>query len=220
MNNLSAFSIVSMLALFITLGLPVRAGAQTADANAIIEKVSHQYKQWGGMEIKFAANIRSEKNGISESFEGMIIMKSDKFVMNTPDMKIWFDGTTQWTYMERTKEVNVIKPSGDDLRLLNPMMLLQDYKKDFNVSYIGESTSSNAKIAHDIALTPKKKDDIEKIEIQIEKNTSLPAKLVVTMRNDIRSTVTIKEIKSANPQDKTFAFPASDYPGVEIIDQR
>ena len=220
MNNLSTFSIVSTLALFIILGFPVRAGAQTADANAIIEKVSQQYKQWGGMEIKFAANIRSEKNGISESFEGVIIMKSDKFVMNTPDMKIWFDGTTQWTYMERTKEVNVIKPSGDDLRLLNPMMLLQDYKKDFNVSYIGESTSSNAKIAHDIALTPKKKDDIEKIEMQIEKNTSLPAKLVVTMRNDIRSIVTIKDIKSANPQDKTFAFPASDYPGVEIIDQR
>ena len=218
MKNLSITSIVSMLALFATLGLPVKAGAQAADADAIIEKVSLLYKQWGGMEMKFASNTRSEKNGISESFEGAIIMKSDKFVINTPDMKIWFDGTTQWTYMERIKEVYVIKPSGDDLRLLNPMILLQDYKKDFNVSYIGESTSSNAKMAYDIALTPKKKDDIEKIEIQIEKNTSLPAKLVVTMRNDIRSTITIKEIKSANLPDKIFAFPASDYPGVEIID--
>ena len=104
--------------------------------------------------------------------------------------------------------------------LFRSMFFLQDYKKDFNVSYIGESTSANAKSAYDIALVPKKKDDIEKIEVQIEKNTSLPVKLVVLMRNDIRSTVSIKEIKSATPSDNIFSFSEADYPGVEVIDLR
>ena len=218
MKNISlTIAIFSLIFIF---GVPPEAFTQKTNADAIIEKTSQLYKQWDGMEIQFAANIRSEKNGISESFEGSITMKNDKFVLKTPDMIIWFDGTTQWMYMERTKEVNLTIPSGSDLRVLNPMVLLQDYKKDFNVSYIGESTSVNAKIAYDIALTPKKKDDIEKIEVQIEKHTSLPAKLVVIMLNDMRSTVTIKKLEKATPSDDKFVFPEAEYPDAEVIDFR
>ena len=209
-----------LLAFLLLPGVPGQVNAQSANAESVIEKTSQLYKDWGGMDIRFATNIRSEKSGSSESFEGEIIMKNNKFVLKTPDMMTWFDGTTQWTYMPRNKEVNVITPTGSDLRLLNPMLLLQDYKKEFNVSYIGESTSANAKIAYDIALVPKKKDDIEKIEVQIEKNTSLPAKVVVIMRNDVRSTVTIKDIKASNPSDHLFTFPTADYPDAEIIDLR
>ena len=220
MKRLSAIIIANTLALSAIFGFPAKAEAQVANADAIIGKVSQLYKQWSGIDMKFTANIRSEKNNISESFEGTIIMKNDKFVLKTPDMMTWFDGKTQWIYMVRTKEVNLNTPSAGELRFLNPMMILQDYKKEFNVSYIGESTSSNAKIAYDIALTPKKKDDIEKIELQIEKTTSLPSRLVVTMSNDIRSTITIKEIKEIAPSQEIFTFPERDYPGVEIIDLR
>jgi len=221
MNNLNNFHLTILLfILFAICGNPQKTIAQTTNAETIIEKTSQIYKQWSGMDIRFAANIRSEKNGIFESFEGTIIMKNNKFVLKTPDMLIWFDGTTQWIYMPRNKEVNINTPTGSELRLYNPMILLQDYKKDFNVSYIGESTSANTKISYDIALTPKRKDDIEKIEVQIEKNSSLPAKLVVVMRNDIRSTVTIKEIKETSPQEKMFTFPETEYPEAEIIDLR
>ena len=208
----------NLIYIIILLIIPSIGIAQSADAGAIIEKASRIYKEWGGMEIKFAANIRSEKNGVSESFEGSIVMKNDKFVLKTPDMLIWFDGKTQWTYILRSEEVNLSTPTSDELRYLNPMLILQDPNKDFKVTYIGESTSANAKSAHDVMLTPKKKDDIEKMEIQIEKNTSLPVKLVVTMRYDIRSTVTIKEINASNPPDETFTFPEAEYPGIEIIE--
>ena len=218
MKNISLTMIV--LILFILSGISIETNAQTANADAIIGKTSQLYKEWGGMEIKFAANIRSEKNGVSESFEGTIIMKNNKFVLTTPDMKVWFDGTTQWTYFQGNNEVNIDTPSGSDLQSLNPMFLLQNYKKDFNVSYIGESTSANAKIAQDIALVPKRKDDIERIEVQIEKSTSLPVKLVVIMRNDMRSTINIKENKKTSPSDNIFTFPEAEYSDAEIIDLR
>ena len=218
MKNIS-LTINVLLLLFICIA-PVKMTAQTKNAEDIIEKTSRLYKEWGGMDVYFSANIRSEKNNVSESFEGTIIMKNNKFVLKTPDMSTWFDGTTLWSYMPRNKEVNISAPSGSELRLLNPMFFLQDHKKDFNVSYIGESTSANARIAYDIALVPKKKDDIEKIEVQIEKNTSLPVKLVVLLRNDVRSTVSIKEIKKINPPDNMFSFNEAEYPGVEVIDLR
>lgn len=218
MKNLSYQTTFIIILLFIT--TTYNTHAQMTDAESILEKTSQLYKQWSGMDIQFTTNIRSEKSSVSESFEGTMSMKADKFVLTTPDMITWFDGTTQWTYMPRTGEVNINTPTGSDLQFLNPMILLQGYQKDFNVSYIGESTSANAKTAYDIALIPKKKDDIEKIEIQIEKNTSLPAKLVVTMRNDIRNTIHIKEVKKAEHPDQTFVFPENEYPDTEIIDLR
>lgn len=204
----------------ICLGMVLIVMAQTTNAEDIIEKTSRIYEEWDGMEALFTIQIYSIRNGSSESFEGVIRMKKNKFVLTTPDMMVWFDGTTQWTYVPQNNEVNINTPSGEDLRLLNPMLLLRDYKKDFSVNSIGESTSVNAKAAYDIALTPKKKDDIEKIEIQIEKNTSLPVKLVITMRNQLRNTIMINEMKAATHTDSLFSFPKASYPDVELIDLR
>ena len=219
MNHLPLFMkrfleiLVSFLVISVAMG-------QAVDADAIIGKTSQLYEEWGGMEVRYTAHIFYERNATSESFEGAIRMKKDKFVLTSPDMITWFDGTTQWSYLIQNEEVNIITPTGDDLLFLNPMHLLENYKKDFNVSYIGESTSVNTRSAYDLALIPKKKDDIEKIEIQIEKNTSLPAKLVLAMRNQIRLTVVINGMKADNPSDEIFSFPIASYPNVEIIDLR
>jgi outer membrane lipoprotein-sorting protein len=201
----------------------VRSGAQpTAQPQpvSVLEKMSQLYQQWSGITIQFAANIRSDKNSVSESFEGILSMKADKFVLTTPDTKTWFDGATQWTYIPATGEVSITAPTGNDLRFTNPVILLQSYQKDFHVSYLGESTSANARIAYDFALTPRKKDEIERIEIQIEKNSSLPARFVLTMHSGTRNTFYIKEIKEVAHPDETFTFPANEYPEAEIIDLR
>ncbi len=50
---------------------------------------------------------RSAGQDAGESFEGTIQMKGDKFTLVTPDALTWFNGTTQWTYVERNDEVNV-----------------------------------------------------------------------------------------------------------------
>ena len=192
----------------------------TFDAGAVIDKTVQIYKEWGGMDVNFTMRIFSEKSGINESVEGAIRMKNNKFVLTTPDMIIWFDGTTQWTYMLQSDEVSINTPDEDELRYLNPMMFLQGYKKDFNITAIGESTSVHAKAAFDIQLTPKKKNDIEKIEIQVEKNTSLPVKLVLTMRQQNRITMLISELKAGSPPDEQFSFPQASYPNVTINDLR
>jgi outer membrane lipoprotein-sorting protein len=195
--------------------------SQSKDAGAILEKTTKKYNEYtGGMEIGFTANVRSVKNNINESFEGTLTMKENKFALNTPDVKNWFNGTTLWTYMTNIQEVNVSNPAGNELQSINPLLFLRNYKKDFNVSYIGESTSHNNKMAYDIVMTPKKKDDIEKIELQIEKSTSLPSRIVMLMKNDIRNSIIVKEVKSVDIPDTKFAFPEKDFPGVELVDLR
>ena len=208
------------ISLFTAADVQVQLQAQTVDAGAIIEKTSRIYEEWGGVEAQFVVQSYSIRNGSSESFEGAIRANRNKFVLSTPDMMVWFDGVTQWVYLPRADEVNISTPSADELRLLNPMMILQDYQKDYRAMVTGESTSANAKAAYDITLTPKKADAIEKIEIQIEKNTSLPVKIVITMRNQIRNTIILNELKKGNHPDELFSFPKASYPDVEIIDLR
>lgn len=197
----------------------VSAVAQNAEK--VLEKAASVYESSNGINVTFAANIRYEKQGISESFEGTIQMKGDKFVLITPDMRTWYDGKTQWSYMVRSEEVNISNPSGDELQFLNPMILLRTYKKGFDLTYVGESTADNGKMAEDVLLISKSKDDIEKIEVQIEKATSFPVRITVIMKNDLRSVIRISKIQTGmNHSDQLFIFNPKDYPNALEVDLR
>ena len=190
-------------------------------AEAVLDKAATAYESSNGITATFAANIRYEKQGVAESFEGTIQMKGDKFALITPDMRTWYDGKTQWAYFARTEEVNISNPSGDELQLTNPMTLLRTYKKGFNLSYIGESTTENGKMADDVRLKSKGVNDIDQIEIQIERTTSLPVRMTVTMKNGLRSVIRISKMQTGmNHSDQQFVFQSKDYPNAFEVDLR
>ena len=76
-------------------------------------------------------------------------------------------------------------------------------------------------MADDVALTPRGRSDIARVEVQLERSTSLPARLTVTMKNGMRSVIRISRMQTGvNPPDKAFTFNRADYPGVTEIDLR
>ena len=76
-------------------------------------------------------------------------------------------------------------------------------------------------MADDVALTPRGRSDIARVEVQLERSTSLPARLTVTMKNGMRSVIRISRMQTGvNPSDKTFTFNRAEYPGVTEIDLR
>jgi outer membrane lipoprotein-sorting protein len=193
--------------------------ATAQNAAGILDKAASVCNQPGGISASFVMQTRSEQG--SESFEGLIHIKGDKFTLSTPDIKTWYDGTTQWTYMEHAEEVNISTPEGDELQFTNPGILLSTYQKGFTAVYKGEGTATNGKTAYLIELTPKKKTDITKVELQIEKFSSLPVRIYVEMKNKLSNTIQISNIKTnINREDSFFAFPKADYPEAEEIDLR
>jgi outer membrane lipoprotein-sorting protein len=197
-------------------------GAATArDAAGILSKASAAYTQSNGITASFSLHTRAEMQQVSESLEGVIQMRDSKFSLSTPEVKTWYDGTTQWTYLEHTQEVNISKPEGSELQLTNPAILLASYQTDYTATYKGEATAANGKAVHVIELSPKKKTDILRIELQIDKRTNLPARIRVESKNNIHTTIQINNIKTnVNQPEHLFSFPQADYPQAEIIDLR
>ena len=195
--------------------------AQAQDAQAILDKAAQMYEQSNGIKANFAIHSVVPQQNISESFEGIIEMKGDKFKLETPDMITWYDGQTQWVYVMRNEEVNVSTPSGDELQLTNPAVLLRQYKKGFSVQYKGTSTTRQAKSAYDITLIPKKKSNIQQIDLQIEKMSNIPAAITISDKNKATVSIYISKWETGkNQADSFFSFNESDYPDAEVIDLR
>jgi outer membrane lipoprotein-sorting protein len=207
--------------LILCLGLAATCTVQAQKPEALLEKATLACERANGIAAQFAVNIRSENAGVNENFEGTVEMKGDKFVLFTPDIRTWYDGLTQWTYVLRTGEVNITRPSGDDLQFTNPLLLLHSWKKGFKLSYTGESTAAGGKMADDIMLTARGTQEMETVELQLDRATSLPVRITVVMRNSLRSVIRISRMQTArNQTDDTFVFPEKDYPDAEIIDLR
>lgn len=205
--------------LLILLCFPVILPAQ--QAAAVLDKAAKAYETANGVKAAFTMHIRSDKQQINESFEGEIQIKGDKFYLKTPDVLTWFDGKTQWTYMLRTEEVNVTDPDGDELMFTNPALLLRNYKKGFAAELKGESTSATGKLAYDITLTPRKKSNVSRVELQIEKRSNLPASVAVVSKDGMINTIRITNVQTGlNQADDEFVFNASRFPEAEIIDLR
>lgn len=188
------------------------------NAADILNKAATVYEESNGIAISFVLHIRKIGQG-AESFEGQIQMKGDKFTLVTPDMHVWFDGTTQWVYLERAEEVYVSNPSGEELQNTNPILLLRSYQKGFTVAFKGESTAANGKSAYDVELTPKKKSDIIKIDLQVEKISHFPSRISLQQKNEVSTTIQISQLQTGkNQPDSFFVFKESDYPDAEVID--
>ncbi|GAB6394563.1 MAG: outer-membrane lipoprotein carrier protein LolA [Bacteroidales bacterium] len=191
------------------------------NATDILDKAASAYNASNGAVVSFVMHSRSEINHTAESFEGVINMKGGKFTLETPGMKTWYDGVTQWTYMKRSEEVNISTPEGDELQFTNPAVLLHSYKKGFTAVYMGEGTATNGKAAHIIELAPKKKKDIVRVELQIEKYSGLPARIHIEHKNGTSHTITISSLQTGiNQPDNFFVFDEAQYPNAEIIDLR
>ena len=220
MNKNNQMGRITLFAIALLLGLSGTVAAQQAEA--ILDKASQKYKESNGISAVFNLQIRSKANQKAEVIEGSIQMKGDKFTLKTPQSYTWYDGATQWVYMEQTEEVNVSKPEGDELQFTNPVVLLNTYKKGFTAKYKGESTNQSGKKVFDITLVPKnRKSDISKIDLRIDKITNFPASITVTNKNGVSNTILIsKLVTGVNQSASVFVFDQRKFPNAEIIDLR
>lgn len=196
-----------MTALTVMLAM-VCFGQQPAKAKKILDKTASALNAQGGA----SANFTMQSDGIG-STSGTIAIKGNKFRATTPEASTWYNGTTQWTYMKKTEEVNVSNPDERQQSQLNPYKFITMYKSGYR---LGVKDVSGGWEVHLKALNMGR--SIQEMYIDVN-NQYLPTK--VRIREGKKwSTITISNFQAGNQSDDTFVFPAKDYPDAEIIDLR
>lgn len=201
-------ALIALTTLVTIFALTVNIQAQdAAQARKILDKTAAVIERNGGATANFSI---SGKNG---SASGTISIKGNKFCASTPQVKVWYDGKTQWTYLKSSDEVNISTPTEAQQQSMNPYKFINIYKNGFKLSM--KNVTDGWQI-HLYATDQKR--TIKEMYVTINKNYS---PVTIKMRqSDGWTTIKVTGFKPANLADTTFRFNAKDYPTAEIIDLR
>lgn len=180
-------------------------------ANEILNNASEKYQKDGSISAQFTLS------GVGNPTEGEIVISGDKFFLSTPQLSIWYNGRTQWTYSADTNEVNITEPTVEELQQVNPFAIINSFRMQYNAILLKSANS-----LYRIQLIPLKAENtnINKAIVTLNSTTLYPTEIALTIDKNIVTikTINIKTIKSASHQ--TFVFDKKKYPNAEIIDLR
>ena len=199
------FTLISLMML-LTLCVSAQGAAQAA---RILDKTAGVIGRKGGASANFSVSGKS-----LGATSGTIAIKGNKFYANTPKTTVWFDGKTQWTYMNTTNEVNVTNPNEAKQAQMNPYKFITIYKTGYNLSMKSVGNS------YQIHMTAQNKQrSLQELYITINKRTYNPSN-VRMLQGKNWTIINISNFKANNLSNDIFSFNSKDYPKAEIIDLR
>lgn len=166
--------------------------------------------------LKQAEGIRATFGGTAE---GILLLKGNKFYLESGGIQSWFDGKTQWSYLKSSEEVNISNPTPEELQTINPYALLSIYKNGYNYKYAGVKTR-NGKQGYEVILTPEKKESIASITLFVTR-AYRPVYIKVEQTDRSVNEIIVSSFLTRQPlDDAVFRFDKKKYPEAEIIDLR
>ena len=211
-----------ILSITLLLFFYITSFAQNAEkAKEILDKVSAKTKSYSTISADFTFSMENLQEEISETNEGQIIIKGDKYKVSLMGVNTYFDGSAIYTHLIEAEEVNISEPDPEDEETLNPATIFTIYEKGFKYKYVGEG-SENGKEFYEIDLYPENRDKpYSRIKLRILKDDMTLYTLRQVGKDGNIYTVVVKSMKTNLPfDDSTFAFDTNANPDVDIIDMR
>lgn len=188
----------------------VSLSAARPSAKSVVEAAAAKLRKAPSVKGSFSVTNASGKS------RGTLTVSGKRFMMDTPELKVWFDGKTQWAYSPSGGEVNVTEPTAAELAESNPLSVLTN----MSTAYSCKRLSSTA-TADKIELTPRGKTDIAKAVITFSVSTGYPTDIVVTGTDRSVTDIHITSLTTGKALPaSSFRFNASKFPGVEVVDLR
>lgn len=183
------------------------SNAQTA--KSVLDKAASTLSK-GAVTVTFSAK------GNMGSSNGTIVTQGNKFVLSTPQAKIWFDGKTEWAMTKGSNEVNVTQPTATEIASMNPMNFIHLYKKGYQSKL--ENNGNN----HEVHLTTKNtKASIKEMFVTINKSTNFPLAVRIRTGANQWTDIQVQSLQvTTKKNDEFFRFNKKDYPKAELIDLR
>ncbi len=206
-----------LLTLAATLALGTSAVAQTA--RQVLDKTSALLQKSGGLEATFEGT-QFKGTQPAGTATGKIQVQGKKYKLTSGSLTAWYDGSTQWTLLAGSDEVNVSAPSQAEAQKSNPYFFTNLYKKGYDLTLT--SANFRGKACHEVRMTAQRKDaEIQVMLLTIDKQTSLPLSVRVKDAKGKWTRVRVSDVKTHRRfPDTLFRYDEKQHPGVEVIDLR
>ena len=169
-----------------------------------------------GVEVSFRLNEEGYH------LNGKLLMEGDSYHFDAEEMKIWFDGTTQWTmqYTDDYSELYISTPTVEEQQSINPYLLLKNYKKHFT-AHDGSEKSIAGKLVHEVILTAKDNQQaIKGLRVYIKSDGHIEA-LTLIFPDEHEYKIEVRNMRNGLTFPKqTFTYSEKTYPADEVIDMR
>lgn len=186
----------------------VEAHAVTADE--ILTDATGRYQTVKSISAQFSMQ---DNSGM---VSGNIVISGDRFHLETPALKVWYDGRTQWTLVTETNEVNVTEPTVEELQQVNPFAIISAFRNNYKASLLN-STANEYKIQ----LVPISSSGVTSVILQLNRPTLYPKSVEIHSKNTSPIVINVKNVSEGKSLPiGAFMFNKSQYPEAEIIDLR
>lgn len=189
-------------------------------AEDILDAVSKKYKDIPAFKTSFTYTMESTSTGAKESYPGDATVKGAKYRLKMGGQEVINNGTTVWTYMKESNEVNIsdYQPDEDEI---SPTKIFSVYKNGYR--YVFNEEIKEKGVAYEVVdLIPENRNSqVFKVRLVVNKKDKMIKSMRIFEKNGNRSVYTINKFTpDDNVDDKLFAFDKSQYKGVEVIDLR
>lgn len=210
-------NIIALLLIFVIIQSSY-AQVNKLTARQILDKTSVTIRKAMPFQISFVAS-QYKGNLQTTKFSGTFYTKGKMYYLKSSQYQIWFDGTTQWTYVPSNNEVNVSSSNGLQTQRFNPYHFINLYKDGY--SYALSSEKESGIDCYSIRLLAKKGQAIKEMFLKVNKKTFLPISVKFRQGTENWTRINISSLKANQKLSNAFfSFPKKKFPNVEIVDLR
>ena len=180
----------------------------------LLDEMSNKYKKMNGFTSSFTYSMNNLSENITDSFDGKISVKDEKYVLFIEGQRIINDNKTIWTYIEDLNEVTISEfdPTEQEISLNN---IFEIYKEGFTYKYLGDQEDISF-----VEIYPQSEDkSYFKILFKIKSSNLLDSFTVYDKSNSLYIYL-INDFIEEELDSSLFTFVIENYPNIEVIDFR
>jgi outer membrane lipoprotein-sorting protein len=189
-------------------------------AKLLLDKVHKLYEQANSLNIHFRySQTHSDIAGLNKN--GELISKGAKFKLILDELDIYCDGTTQYTYLKKNKEVQITEPNAGE-NSYHPKHIADIYLSGTHDYAISKKLKEGGIPLIIVEFKPKdKKDPVSSIRLYIEEKNNQIKKVQWTQRDGDKTLVQFTKTQFDKVlSDSLFVPDLKSFKGIHIEDLR
>ncbi len=200
--------------------VPFFVEAQTdAAARAFLDKTITALQQ-NAVQTDFTVVYDNAVTSESETKQGTLTLKGNKFNFTLDGMELFFDGTTQWMYMSAVDEVSISEPTGKELNDVNPIFMVKAFRKTHTIQFDADDDAKAQNRLLNLYPVDKTADHF-RVVLVVKNATKQIVSIKISFKNGTSTLFTTRNYKVLKSLDESaFTFDTAKHPDVMVNDLR